>query len=143
MSGYTSLDTIGAAVTVDADITDRITSISALQVTGTVGGPGAIVPPEVTTAAGQITLTWVTPTGARVGDATGARINGWRVSHRESGTTSAFTDSSVLAAGTTTYTITGLDDDKSYEIRIRARNDGGPDHNDLWGFDYPLIASPG
>ena len=102
-------------------------STTAPTLVGHVGGPHLKQEWVVASVGnGKIGLSW--------GDVQDAfTINGYRVRHQVHGATS-WTDSAVLSTSTHTYTLTGLDPTKAYDVVIQARNDGGTEHGNLWSF---------
>ena len=88
--------------------------------------PAAPAPPEVRSGSGQLTLTWSAPA------ANGAAIQTYTVQWKESSYSQWFWEGIAVGrttlparGGSMTYTITGLDNDTTYKIRVRASNAGG------------------
>ena len=87
--------------------------------------PAAPAAPQVRAGNGQLTVTWNTPAN------NGSALEDYTVQWKESSFSEWFWEgldvgrADLRAGGATTYTITGLDNDTAYQVRVRATNAGG------------------
>ena len=82
------------------------------------GAPAAPAAPALTTASGQITVTWTAP------DNGGSPITDYDLRHSsDSGATWTFVENGTSTS--TTATVTGLTDGTAYEVQVRAENARG------------------
>ena len=82
-----------------------------------IGTPGQVATPTLTRGLKQLGVAWTAPT-----DTGGQTLSDYDVRYRVSGSGSAYTE--TTASGTST-TITGLADDTTYEVGVRATNPSG------------------
>ena len=86
--------------------------------------PAAPTAPHVRAGNGQLTVTWSAPAN------NGSALEDYTVQWKESSFSRWFWEGldvgrTDLSASVTTYTITGLDNDTAYQVRVRATNAGG------------------
>ena len=86
--------------------------------------PAAPAAPQVRAGNGQLTVTWSAPAN------NGSALEDYTVQWKESSFSRYFWEGldvgrTDLSASATTYTITGLDNDTAYQVRVRATNAGG------------------
>ena len=86
--------------------------------------PAAPAAPQVRAGNGQLTVTWSAPAN------NGSALEDYTIQWKESSFSPYFWEGidigrADLSASVTTYTITGLDNDTAYQVRVRATNAGG------------------